>query len=73
MKYADCAGSSIVYVDEGGHLQLNFNDDDVVATAAKLEAGGVALVQRVHETAWNTRELVIRDDQGHTLYFGQPL
>jgi len=27
----------------------------------------------VHETAWQTREFVIKDDQGHTLYFGQPL
>ena len=43
------------------------------ATRRILEASGVALVQPVHETAWNTRELVIRDDQGHTLYFGQPL
>ena len=73
VKHVDCADPSIPYVDEGGHLHLYFNDDDVAATAAKLEASGVALVQRVHETAWNTRELVIRDDQGHTLYFGQPL
>jgi len=31
------------------------------------------LVEDVHETAWGTRELVIRDDQGHTLYFGERL
>jgi hypothetical protein len=33
----------------------------------------VRLVKDVHETAWGTRELVIHDDQGHTLYFGEAL
>ena len=24
-----------------------------------------------HETRWGTKELVIKDNQGHTLYFGE--
>jgi len=28
-------------------------------------------VKDVHETPWGTREFVIKDDQGHILYFGQ--
>jgi hypothetical protein len=31
----------------------------------------VRLVKDVHETPWGTREFVIKDDQGHTLYFGE--
>ena len=41
--------------------------------AAQLEARGVPLVKDLHETAWGTREIVIHDDQGHTLYLGEPL
>jgi hypothetical protein len=40
--------------------------------AAQLKANGVELVKNVHETPWNTREIVIHDDQGHTLYLGEP-
>lgn len=64
---------SIRYVDEGGHLHLYLRVDGVAAWAERLEAGGVPLVENVHETPWNTREIVIHDDQGHTLYFGEPL
>jgi hypothetical protein len=28
-------------------------------------------VRDVHVTPWGTKELVIKDNQGHTLYFGQ--
>jgi hypothetical protein len=38
--------------------------------AEALERRGVALVRDVHDTPGGTRELVIRDDQGHTVYFG---
>jgi len=31
----------------------------------------VRLVKDVHETAWGTREFVIQDDQGDTVYFGE--
>jgi hypothetical protein len=36
-------------------------------------AESIRFVQDVHETAWGTRELVIKDDQGHTLYVGEDL
>ncbi len=64
---------SIRYVDDGGHLHLYLRVDGVAALAERLEAGGVPLVQNVHETPWDTREIVVHDDQGHTLYFGEPL
>jgi uncharacterized glyoxalase superfamily protein PhnB len=50
-------------------LTLEF--DDIVATADRLKRHGVSLVRDVHETPWDTRELVSRDDQGHVLYVGQ--
>jgi uncharacterized glyoxalase superfamily protein PhnB len=43
------------------------------STAERLRLNGVRLEREVHETPWETREFVIKDDQGHTLYFGQPL
>lgn len=45
--------------------------DDAAAPAAALKEKGVPLEEDVHDTAWGTTELVIKDDQGHTLYFGQ--
>ncbi len=64
---------SIDYVVESGHLHLYFETSDVAAFADKLKASGLPMVKEVHETAWQTREFVIHDDQGHTLYFGEPL
>lgn len=64
---------SIADVREGGHFHLYLQTDDAEAAAATLRAKGVALVQDVHGTEWQTREFVIHDDQGHTLYFGQAL
>lgn len=52
---------------------LHLETDDVAAFATALKMRGVALAEDVHETAWQTRECVIQDDQGHTLYFGRPL
>ena len=50
---------------------IEFKVTDALAAAAMLKGNGVPLVKDVHETAWGTREFVIKDDQGHTLYFGQ--
>ena len=58
-------------MDEGDHSHLYFQTDDASAAAARLKENGVRLVKDVHETAWGTREFVIKDDQGHTLYFGE--
>lgn len=70
LKRVDEPDPSIPYVEHGGHLHLYFEIEDVSALAEDLRSKGVALVEDVHETAWQTREIVIHDDQGHTLYFG---
>ena len=64
---------SIEYVDAGDHFHLYLETEDVAQLAEQFKASGVSLVKDVHETPWQTREIVIHDDQGHTLYFGQPL
>jgi catechol 2,3-dioxygenase-like lactoylglutathione lyase family enzyme len=73
VKLVDEKDPSIPYVDDGGHLHLYLETEGVAALAEQLKAKGVPLVQDVHETEWNTREIVIHDDQGHTLYFGELL
>lgn len=72
LKLVDEPDPSIPYVaDQGFHIF--FKTEGVAALAAKLKANDVPLVKDVHETAWGTREAVINDDQGHTLYIGEPL
>lgn len=73
LKRVDEPDPSIPFVDAGDHFHLYLETDDVAATAKTLKANGVPLVRDLHETPWGTREIVIRDDQGHTLYFGQSL
>jgi catechol 2,3-dioxygenase-like lactoylglutathione lyase family enzyme len=70
-KLVDEKSPSIEFVDKGEHFHLYLETDDVEAAANTLKRNGVRLVKDVHETAWGTREFVIKDDQGHTLYFGQ--
>jgi len=71
LKLSDEKDTSIEGVDKGEHFHLYFETDDAAAAAAALKRNGVPLVNDVHETAWGTREFVIKDDQGHTLYFGE--
>lgn len=73
LKEVDEPDPSIPYVNECGHLHLYLQIDDAAAFASTLKANGVVLMEDVHDTAWKTREIVIQDDQGHTLYLGQPL
>lgn len=73
LKLVDEPDPSIDFVERGGHFHLYLQTDDVVAVAERLRNAGVPFVKDVHETAWSTRELVVRDDQGHTLYFGEAL
>src|SRR5712671_5441801 len=73
LKLADEKDPSIQFVDNGGHFHLYLETDDVAAAADALKANGVSLVKDVHETPWGTREVVIKDDQGHTLHLGKPL
>src|SRR5436190_17490833 len=71
LKLVDEKDPSIEFVDKGEHFHLYFETSDLAATAAALKRNGVLLEKDVHETAWGTREFVIKDNQGHTLYFGQ--
>jgi catechol 2,3-dioxygenase-like lactoylglutathione lyase family enzyme len=73
LKLVDEKDPSIPYVDAGEHFHLYLETNGVVDFAARLKANGVELVKNVHETPWKTREIVIHDDQGHTLYLGEPL
>ncbi len=71
LKLTDEKDPSIDFVNEGEHFHLYLETDDAAAAAEFLTKNGVHLVKDVHETPWGTIEFVIRDDQGHTLYFGE--
>jgi catechol 2,3-dioxygenase-like lactoylglutathione lyase family enzyme len=71
LKLVDAKDPSIDVVARDDHLHLYFQTPDVTAAAEAVRQAGVRFVKEVHETAWRTREFVIRDDQGHTLYFGE--
>jgi catechol 2,3-dioxygenase-like lactoylglutathione lyase family enzyme len=73
LKLVDQKDPSIDYVDKGEHFHLYLETDNATAAAEALKRNGVRLVKNVHETLWGTREFVINDDQGHTLYFGERL
>jgi catechol 2,3-dioxygenase-like lactoylglutathione lyase family enzyme len=73
LKRVDAPDPSIAYVEEEGHFHLYFETADVAATAQALKDNGVPFVEDVHDTAWQTREFVVHDDQGHTLYFSEAL
>ena len=64
LKLVDEKDPSIEFVDKGEHFHLYLETDDVEAAADTLKRNGVRLVKDVHETAWGTREFVIKDDQG---------
>lgn len=71
LKLVDEKDPSIEFVDKGEHFHLYLVTDDAAATADRLKRNGIQLVRDLHETAWETREFVIKDDQGHTLYVGE--
>lgn len=73
LKLADEKDPSIAFVDTGEHFHLYLETGDILAAAEALRRNGVLLVEDVHDTAWGTRELVIKDDQGHTIYIGSRL
>src|SRR5687768_4565835 len=71
LKLVDAKDSSIDVVARDEHFHLYFETSDVNAAADACRRAGVPLTRDIHQTAWGTREFVIRDDQGHTLYFGE--
>jgi catechol 2,3-dioxygenase-like lactoylglutathione lyase family enzyme len=72
LKLVDEKDPSIAFVADGEHFHLYFDTTDVRATASALKARAVRFVKDVHDTPWGTIEFAIQDDQGHTLYFGEP-
>ena len=72
LKLADQKDPSIEFVDRDEHFHLYFETDDARAAADAFKKKGILFVKDAHETPWGTTEFAIRDDQGHTLYFGQP-
>ena len=72
-KLSDVPDPSIAFVDREEHFHLYLETTDIAAAAEELKRKGAPFVRDVHETAWRTRELIISDPDGHTLYFGQPL
>ena len=72
LKLVDEPDPSIAFVDLGDHFHLYLETTDLMATADRLRRAGVRFERDVHDTEWGTREFIIKDDQGHTLYFGQP-
>ena len=73
LKLVDEKDPSIEFVDHGDHFHLYFEADDVQAAADVLKSKGVRLLTDVHDTPWGTKRFTIKDNQGHTLYFGQSL
>ncbi|HEV8195465.1 MAG TPA: VOC family protein [Gemmatimonadales bacterium] len=73
LKLVDSKDPSIGFVSDGGHLHLYFPTDEVDALALRLQRNGVVLRRDVADTAWETREFWVEDDQGHLLCFGQRL
>ena len=73
LKLVDEIDPSIAFVDHGDHFHLYIETDDVMAVTERLRGAGVPFERELHDTPWATRECVVKDDQGHILYFGQPM
>lgn len=71
LKLVDERDPSIDFVEHGDHFHLYLVTDDLAAVVQRLKDNGVPLLRDLHETAWSTREAIIRDDQGHILYFAE--
>jgi catechol 2,3-dioxygenase-like lactoylglutathione lyase family enzyme len=71
LKLVDAKDPSIKFVDDGEHFHLYLGTDDIADLSETFKKRGIALIKDVHETPWGTRELTLKDNQGHTLYFGE--
>ena len=70
----DAPDRSIAFVDRDEHLNLYFDPRDVAGVAHALKRHGVPLVQDVHDTAWGTRECIIKDSAGsHAVFRRAPV
>jgi catechol 2,3-dioxygenase-like lactoylglutathione lyase family enzyme len=73
LKLVDSADPSLEYVEHGDHFHLYLEVDNASEVFEALARKGVRLVKPITDTPWGTREFVIKDDQGHTLYVGEHL
>jgi catechol 2,3-dioxygenase-like lactoylglutathione lyase family enzyme len=73
LKLIDERDPSIEFVAQGEHFHLYIQTEDAFAAAETLKRNGVELLKDAHRTEWGTVEFIVRDDQGHTLYFGHRL
>jgi catechol 2,3-dioxygenase-like lactoylglutathione lyase family enzyme len=71
LKRVDAPDPSIAQVAAAEHLHLYLQTDAIEAVAARLQAHGVVPARALHTTPWGTREIVLRDDQGHTIHVGE--
>ncbi|HEY0527810.1 MAG TPA: VOC family protein [Gemmatimonadaceae bacterium] len=71
LKHVDTKDPSIDDVQHHGHFHLYFSVPDIATAAREIREAGVSIVKDLHHTEWKTREFIIKDDQGHVLYFGQ--
>lgn len=73
LKLVDERDPVIDFVEQGDHFHLYLQSDNAKGDAEAMRGRGVHLAREVHDTAWGTREFVVKDNQGHTVYVGQPL
>lgn len=73
LKLIDEPDPSIDFVSRGEHLHLYIETEDASAAAHSLRRSGVLLEKDLHTTAWGRLEFSFKNDQGHTLYFGERL
>lgn len=71
LKLVDAPDPSIPFVAQQDHFHLYFETPDITVAADALKWHGVKFIRDVHDTAWGTRECIVEDNEGHTLYFGQ--
>jgi catechol 2,3-dioxygenase-like lactoylglutathione lyase family enzyme len=71
LKRVDAPDPSVAEVRAAGHFHLYLVTDDAEHAAEIARQGGIAIIEALHPTPWGTREFVIEDDQGHTIYVGQ--
>ncbi|WP_137125312.1 VOC family protein [Roseomonas sp. HF4] len=73
LRRVDEPDPSIPYVAVGAYVHLDIHVDGIDALHEAFQARGVSVLEGPVDQPRNTREIVLRDDQDHTLYFSQPL
>ena len=58
---------------EGVSVYINVENESVDDVADRARERGAELRAEPHETAWNTREVALRDPDGYELVFSEPV